>query len=135
MKLSIYHDGQFFIGIVEFKESKQSKFIKHTFGKEPGYDEILWFVDKQLLTSLDGTKTTVDMKKDKKRINPKRLQRLVSREQKQFKHLSKAHAAIREEQELNKKQRKVKSKIERDALKEKKRRMKRQKSKEKHKGH
>ncbi|MDQ7192713.1 YjdF family protein [Staphylococcus felis] len=135
MKLSIYHDGQFFVGLVKYNQSKKSKFVKYTFGKEPDYDEILWFIDKLLLTSLDKTKTTVNIKKSVKRVNPKRLQRQVAKEQKQHKNLTKAHEAIKVEQELNKKERKIKNKTKRDVLKEKKRRIKQLKAKEKHKRH
>ncbi|UXR86675.1 DUF2992 family protein [Staphylococcus felis] len=76
MKLSIYHDGQFFVGLVAYNQSKKSKFVKYTFGKEPDYDEILWFIDKLLLTSLDKTKTTVNIKKSIKDIRVFRIMSL-----------------------------------------------------------
>ncbi|WP_105996046.1 DUF2992 family protein [Staphylococcus agnetis] len=135
MKLSIYHDGQFFVGLVEFTESNRSKFIRYVFGQDPNYDEIHWFINNRLLSCIEETNTTIDIKKINKKINRKRLQRQVSREQKQRKWLTKADEAIKVQQELNKKKRKVIDKERRDVLKEKKRRIKKLKAKEKHKGH
>ena len=35
MELSIFHDGQFFIGLVEYREEDRVKLVKFTFGTEP----------------------------------------------------------------------------------------------------
>ena len=43
MELSIFHDGQFFIGIVEYKIGSKSKFVKYTFGAEPNDGEVLFY--------------------------------------------------------------------------------------------
>ena len=51
------------------------------------------------------------------------------------KDFTKAQIAIKEEQKLNKKQSKKKGKANRDLIKERKRQIKKNKAKEKHKGH
>ncbi|WP_436861069.1 YjdF family protein [Staphylococcus caeli] len=135
MQLSIFHDGQFFIGIVEFKVGNKSKFVKYTFGTEPD-DGVVWlFIENDLLELITNTKTSVRTKHQKRKINPKRLQRQVAKEQKVPKDLTKAQEALKKEQALKKKQSKQKSKLQKEVFNERKRRIKRQKAKAKHKGH
>ena len=60
MKLTIYFDGQFWIGIVEMFENNKLKVCKHTFGSEPKDSEILDFIFHDmvpLLKSTSGVKT------------------------------------------------------------------------------
>lgn len=136
MELSIFHDGQFFIGIVEYKVGSKSKFVKYTFGAEPDDREILFFIDKYLLRLIENTKTSIITKSQKRRVNPKRrLQRQVAKEQKSPKDLTKAQLALKEEQKLKKNQSKKRKKEKRDAFKQRKRGIKKYKAKEKHKGH
>lgn len=135
MELSIFHDGQFFIGLVEYKVGNKSKFAKFTFGSEPNEEEIFYFIENYLLVIIDNTQTSVRTKEKKRKVNPKRLQRQVAKEQKMKKDFTKAQIAIKEEQELNKKQSKKKGKANRDLIKERKRQIKKNKAKEKRKGH
>lgn len=120
MELSIFHNGQFFIGITEYQVGRRSKFTKYTFGNEPTDKEVLDFINTKLLHSLDNTETSISRKKRKKRINPKRLQRLVAKEQSKPKDLTKAQLAIKKEQEINKQKRKKDTKLKKDYLKKKK---------------
>ncbi|WP_323703006.1 YjdF family protein [Mammaliicoccus sp. Dog046] len=135
MELSVFHDGQFFIGLVEYSEGNKSKFAKYTFGSNPDDGEVLYFIEKYLLVLIENTKTSVNIKKKKQRVNPKRLQRQVAKEQRSSNDLTKAQLALKEEQELKKKQSKKQSKAKRDAFNERKRKIKKYKAKEKHKGH
>ncbi len=135
MELSIFHDGQFFVGLIECKAGSKSKFVKYTFGTEPDDGEVIYFIENHLLIMIDNTKTSIRTKRKKRKINPKRLQRQVSKEQKKPKDFTKAQMAIKEEQELNKKLSKKRSKAKRDFIKERKRAIKKNKAKEKHKGH
>src|SRR5699024_11180171 len=118
MELSIFHDGQFFIGLIEYKYDNKSKFAKHTFGSEPDDEEILIFIEKYLLILIENTQTSVRTKRRKQRVNPKRQQRQVSKEQKKPKDLTKAQLALKKEQELKKKQSKKRNKAKKDAFKE-----------------
>ncbi|MCE5090994.1 DUF2992 family protein [Staphylococcus devriesei] len=135
MELSIFHDGQFFIGLVEYKVGGKSKFAKFTFGKEPNEEEVLYFIDNYLLFIIENTKLSVRTKEKKRKINPKRLQREIAKEQKKPKDFTKAQITIKEEQELNKKISKKRNKAKRDLIKDRKRQIKKNKAKEKHKGH
>ncbi|MBM6506313.1 MULTISPECIES: YjdF family protein [Staphylococcus] len=135
MELSIYHNGQFFVGLIEFKQGNKSKFVQHIFGKEPDDLEILNYIYNHLLNHLDDTETTILTKKKKVKINPKRLQREVAKEQKQPKDITYAQLALKKEQELNKRKSKKNNKLQRDLTKKRKRKIKQIKAKEKHKGH
>ena len=135
MKLSIFHDGQFFIGLVEFNNNNSVRFSKHVFGPEPNDEDVLKFIKEDLESLIDNTHTRISVQKKVKKVNPKRLQREVAKEQKKLKFTTMAQEAIKKEQELKKKSRKKLKKSHKEQLKAYKRSIKRQKSKEKHKGH
>lgn len=134
MDLSLFHNGQFFVALVEYKTEGKSKFVKYTFGTEPNDEQILNFIHYKLLPLLNATQTTVDTKVKSNKVNPKRIQRQVVKAQRAPKDITKAQSAIKEEQQLHKKQRKKLSKAKKDAFKARKRKIKREKAKAKHKG-
>ena len=72
MELSIFHDGQFFIGLVEYREEDRVKLVKFTFGTEPNSAEIFNFIYGHLDELINQTKVSIEKKKPKK-VNPKRL--------------------------------------------------------------
>ncbi len=118
MELSIFYNGQFFVALVEYKMENKSKFIQYTFGNEP-----------------DDVQTIVYTKNISRKVNPKRLQRQIAKEQKKPKYSTQAQIAIKKELELKKKQKRKHYKEKRDAFQKRKREIKKVKAKEKHKGH
>ena len=135
MKLTIFHDGQFFIGLVEYTENQKSVFAKYTFGTEPDRETILKFIDKELLNLINKSKAITKNKSYRKKINPKRLQRQVAKEQKKKVITTQSQKALKKEQELKKKNSKKRNKQQKEKEKARKRKIKKQKAKEKHKGH
>ena len=135
MKLSIFHDGQFFIGLVEYAKNKKSVLAKYTFGTEPDRETILKFIDKELLNLINKSKAITKNKSSRKKINPKRLQRQVAKEQKKKVITTQSQKALKKEQELKKKNSKKRNKQQKEEKKARKRKIKKQKAKEKHKGH
>lgn len=136
MKLTVYYNGQYWVGIVEKRESQKLKVCKHNFGSsEPKDEEILYFVNFEMLSLLEQVATHVEVTDKKElRINPKRLARTVAKEMKQTGVSSKAQDAIKLEFESRKKKRKQHSREQQEAEKERKRLMKLQKRKRKHRG-
>lgn len=132
--MSIFHDGQFFIGLVEYREEGMVRFVKYTFGTEPNSAEVFNFIYSQLDTLINQTKVSIEKKKPKQ-VNPKRLQRQVAKEQKQPKTSTYAQQAIKKEQEIKKAQSKKRNKLKKDQTKARKRHLKVQKKKQKKKGH
>ncbi|HFG2414707.1 TPA: DUF2992 family protein [Staphylococcus aureus] len=135
MELSIFYNGQFFVALVEYKMVNNSKFIQYTFGNEPDDLEVLDFIHHQLMKSIDDVQTIVCTKNISRKVNPKRLQRQIAKEQKKPKYSTQAQIAIKKELELKKKQKRKRYKEKRDAFQKRKREIKKVKPKEKHKGH
>ncbi|MGN7402035.1 YjdF family protein [Cytobacillus praedii] len=136
MKLTIYFDGQFYIGLVETVTDNTLKAYRHIFGNEPKDQEVLEFVNRDLLLLIQKHKqvgVTID-KKLKKKINPKKLQRSVSKELKQPFISSKAQEAIKKDYEQRKKVKLTRNKQLREEQKQHKRDIRIQKAKRKHRG-
>ncbi|MBX9965979.1 YjdF family protein [Priestia aryabhattai] len=136
MSLTIYHDGQFWIGIIEVVEGGKLKAFRYVFGAEPKDTEILDFIHHKLLNLINQSiHSGLDVKiKSNKKVNPKRLQRQVAKEVNKVGISTKAQEAMKQEYEEKKKSRKKKSKQYREELKEQKYLMKKLKAKAKHKG-
>lgn len=136
MKQTVYFDGQFYVGIIEVVSRNTLKAYRHIFGNEPKDQEILELVNKNLLKLIDQhvqNGSSVQQVIPKK-INPKRLQRIVSKEMKVTGISTKAQEAIKDEYTQRKKENSKKNKHNLDELKQLKRDKKTQKAKNKHKG-
>ena len=136
MSLTIYHDGQFWIGIIEVVEGGKLKAFRYVFGPEPKDTEVLDFICDRLLEVINqSAHAGIDVKiKSKKKVNPKRLQRQVAKERNKVGISTKAQEAMKQAYEEKKKSRKKKAKRYREELKEQKYSIKKQKAKAKHKG-
>ncbi|MGR6342117.1 YjdF family protein [Priestia megaterium] len=136
MSLTIYHDGQFWVGIIEVVENGKLRAFRYVFGAEPKDKEILDFIYYRLLDIINqSVHSGLDVKrKSDKKINPKRLQRQVAKERNRVGVSTKAEEAIKQEYEEKKKNKKKRAKQYREELKDQKYLMKKQKAKAKHKG-
>ncbi|MED4030258.1 YjdF family protein [Priestia megaterium] len=135
MKLTLYFDGQFWVGIVEDNQDGVLRVCKHIFGKEPKDEEVLYFVNHIMMRLLERVTTGVKVNQKKEQhINPKRLARAVGKEMKQKGASTKAQEALKLELEDRKVKRKVLSREQREEEKEKKRQLKVEKRKKKHRG-
>ncbi|MGE1115171.1 YjdF family protein [Priestia megaterium] len=136
MSLTIYHDGQFWVGIIEIVEDGKLRAFRYVFGAEPKDTEILDFIYYRLLDIINqSVHSGLDVKrKSDKKINPKRLQRQVAKEINKVGISTKAQEAMKQEYEEKKKSKKKRAKQYREELKEQKYLMKKQKAKAKHKG-
>ncbi|MBA9042616.1 hypothetical protein HNP21_005753 [Bacillus aryabhattai] len=136
MSLTIYHDGQFWVGIIEVVEDGKLRAFRYVFGAEPKDSEILDFIYYKLLNIINQSiHSGLDVKgKSNKKINPKRLQRQVAKEINKLGISTKAQEAMKQEYEEKKKSKKKRAKQYREQLKQQKYLMKKQKAKAKHKG-
>ncbi|MGC4378651.1 YjdF family protein [Fictibacillus sp. Mic-4] len=136
MKLTVMHDGQFWVGIIEKINGSNLKVYRYVFGPEPSDPEVLSFVNYQLLPLIEQSNQkgiSVTTKEETKR-NPKRAQREAAKELKKKGVTSQAQEAMRIQIEQAKKERKTLSRLQKEALNERKREIKRQKAKAKHRG-
>ncbi|WP_431811012.1 DUF2992 family protein [Lysinibacillus sp. FW12] len=56
MKLTIYYDGQFYIGLIENISENKYKAYRYVFGNEPKDHEVLDFVNKNLFDFINNDK-------------------------------------------------------------------------------
>lgn len=136
MKLTVYYDGQFWVGVAEETSDGRIKAIKHIFGAEPQDEEVLIFVNQYLLKLFKKAVSGVPISDfSNRRINPKRLAREVAREVKSVGISTYAQQAIQMEYGERKKIRQIASKEEKELAKERKWQLKQKKAKAKHRGH
>ena len=117
----------------EYQEGFIHKYLKVTFGNEPSDETVLRFITFKLIPLLNQTHGKKKPIQKHKKINPKRLQRKIAKEQKETNLTTFAQQAIKEEQELNKLKSKT-SAFRKERHRQYKRMLKR-KAHEKHKGH
>jgi hypothetical protein len=133
-KLTVYFDGQFWVGVVEKYLSDGYTAAKTIFGNEPSDAEIFQFVRRDF-SALTFSDPSPEKMTDVKKINPKRLQRLIRLELAQTGTSTKAQDAIRSQIEMRKTDRKEESKARKDEKRERNFQLKQDKKKKKHRGH
>ena len=134
---TILLEGSFWVGIFERTDKKGYAIARHIFGGEPSNPEVYDFVLKNYLQLKFGAPQ--EFKLEIKRMNPKRLQRVVRREMEKVRETTKpsTHAQdyMREELEKHKKEKNILSTTQKEARKEKQFSLKQEKRKKKHLGH
>lgn len=135
MKLTIYFDGSFWCGLVEAETDGHYQVIRYVFGAEPKDADVFAFIAKHLPRLLDEAGTVAAGKKSEKKINPKRMQRLINREKRQPVVSTKAQLAISELREQTKTLNKAQKKLRKAQAAEARFQQKQTKKREKHKGH
>lgn len=135
MKLTVYFNDAFWIGLVEcdIDAYQCASFI---FGSEPSNQEVL----DMLMRTWHVLRFTSPHESDEKRVkedmNPKRKLRLAKKEMKEHPaRISKAHQAMKQEQEKRKLVKKQYHKEEKEAQSTRKYQLKKAKQKAKHRGH
>lgn len=74
MDLTVYHDGQFFVGIITCKEQRKLYGARYIFGAEPSDEEVLMFVNGSLLEHFQHfAKCGVEVKEKQRPKNIKRI--------------------------------------------------------------
>ncbi|EMA6341505.1 YjdF family protein [Bacillus cytotoxicus] len=135
MELTVYHDGQYFVGIITKNEKGKLYGARYIFGTEPSDEEILSFVNGKMFTYFQNfARYGVEVRTKQRPKNIKRLIRQAAKEV-HVSRLTKAQEAIQLSYELRKKEKQVLAKEQREAEKRRKRLMKVQKAKQKRRGH
>lgn len=133
-KLTVYFDDPFWIGVFEREDETGFRVSRVVFGSEPTDAELYEYVQREY-TNLDFGKPIQGQVRIVRRKNFKRMQREVRREVYQEGVGTKAQEAMRLQLELNKKERKVVTREQREMEKALKFKMKQEKKKEKRRGH
>lgn len=135
MKLTVFFETEFWVGVVEDASDGKLRAFRHVFGAEPHDAEVLEFIQHMLPRMLRSTSCSVDVKMEAaRRINPKRLARQAALELQRKGVSSAAHTALQLELEHRKKERRIITREQREQEKERKREIARMKAKAKHRG-
>jgi hypothetical protein len=136
IKLTVFFQEPFWVGVFEETNDVELKVSRVVFGAEPKDYEIYDFLLKNYsnIKFSEGFEID-DSDKIIKKINPKRLQRKAKKETHDKGIGTKSQMAIKLQQEKNKKERKTKSREQKELEKQRKFELKQQKKLKKHKGH
>lgn len=135
MKLTIYFDGSFWCGLIEDASDNHYQAIRYVFGPEPKDADVLDFIAKRLPGLLEQSGSITSKQKTEKKINPKRMQRLINREKRRPVVSTKAQMAMSELRNQAKVERKAQSRRKKVELTETRFQQKQLKKREKHRGH
>lgn len=131
--LTVFHDGQFWMGVVERNESGRLAVSKTLFGAEPSNEEILRFVVEKW-QDLDFSEPIADSELPKEAVNPKRRMREASKAVRRCGVSTKAQQALSQERESRKAKAKSGNAERRQLLKEQRFEQKKAKRKQKKRG-
>ncbi|MFR8104100.1 MAG: YjdF family protein [Clostridia bacterium] len=133
IKLTIYFENPFWVGIFERNINGKLSACRVVFGQEPKDNQVLEFVlknDRQLQYSPEILNENVV----KEKVNPKRMQRDSKRQIQNLGIGTKSQQALKLQQEKNKTVRKAKRKEQKEFKRDKMYILRQQKKREKHKG-
>lgn len=131
--LTVYHDGQFWVGIFERTDGGGLSVCRVVFGAEPSAEEI----QRLVCDRWNGLRFTAPVdhgEAPKLASNPKRRQREASRELSQRGPSTKAQQALSEEREALALQRKAGARERREEDKRQRFELRQEKRKRKHRG-
>ncbi|MGN1194274.1 MAG: YjdF family protein, partial [Acutalibacteraceae bacterium] len=114
--LTVYFEEPFWVGVLERSDGKRYEVCKIVFGGEPTDSEIYEF----LLKNFNRFRFSRSIKAEpieERRINPKRMQRLIKKQTETTGVGTKAQKALALEREQNKLEKKTKSREQKEAEK------------------
>ncbi|WP_294352447.1 YjdF family protein [uncultured Clostridium sp.] len=135
-KLTVFFENPFWVGVFEVEEGEKYKVSKFTFGSEPKEEQVQLLILRDFY-KLDFSKleNVGSLKKESKKINPKRMQREIKKEKANVGVGTKAQIAIKKHHEENKVLRKRRKKEQKEIKKDYIYELKKIKKLQKHKGH
>ncbi|WP_196598507.1 YjdF family protein [Pectinatus frisingensis] len=133
-KLTVLFEDPFWIGLYEREYNGRYEICKITFGTEPKDYEVYEFLLKNWSKLRFSPSIEADIASDK-RVNPKRMQRLIHKQIADTGIGTKAQQALKFQQEQGKLARKTRSREQREAEKQLQFELHQEKRRKKHKGH
>ena len=131
--LTVYHDGQFWVGMFERVEGGELRACRVVFGAEPSNEEVQELIVKRY-RRLRFTEPVASGSVPKVAANPKRRAREAAREMRRPGPSTKAQQALSEEREAIAEQRKAATREKRDQEKQRRFELRQEKRKLKHRG-
>ncbi len=136
MTFTIFFDHPYWVGVLEEERDGLLYVARHVFGAEPSEQEVLEFVRHDFDSLWQQMTVGIEVESVAARqLNPKRMQREVRRMMVEPALSTKAQEAMRVQIEHNKQERKAVSRANREAERDYKRQVAREKAKARHRGH
>ena len=132
--LTVYHDGQFWVGIAERQTACGIEACRIVFGKEPTNEEVYQFVLDRW-DALEFSAAVESERTERHRINPKRRQREASREAERARPSTKAQEALARERESRKSQAASTRSKQKHRQAQDRFNLRKEKAKQRHRGH
>ncbi|MDE5860267.1 MAG: YjdF family protein [Oscillospiraceae bacterium] len=131
-KLTVLFEDPFWIGLYERRENGRLEVCKITFGAEPKD----WEVYEFMLANWSRMRLSppIKDKTNEKRVNPKRMQKIIRRQTSCMGMGTKSQQALKLQHELLKTERKTVTKEQRKAEADRRFELRQEKRREKHKG-
>lgn len=133
VKLTVYFESPFYVGVVERRFNKTFEICKTTFGKEPTDNEIYEFYNINY-PKLKFYRAYNFESNIKKITNPKRIKRMISKEMNKRSISTKSQELLKKQYESRKANVKKNMKLEARQRQKELFSMKQRKKKEKHRG-
>ncbi|MCB2291599.1 YjdF family protein [Clostridium sp. CS001] len=134
IKLNVFFEGSFWVGVFEKTYDGKYEVSKVVFGSEPKDYEVFDFILKNFYNLRFSNPVCIEVV-EKRRINPKRYQREIKKEMENKGIGTKSQLAMQLQQEVNKTERKIASREEKEEEKRKRFELRQQKKNDKHRGH
>ena len=134
IKLNVFFEGSFWVGIFEKAYDGKYEVSKVVFGSEPKDYEVFDFILKNFYNLRFSNPVWIEVV-EKRRVNPKRYQREIKKEMENKGIGTKSQLAMQLQQEVNKTERKIASREEKEEEKQRKFELRQQKKNDKHRGH
>ncbi len=138
MQLTIFFDGQFWVGVVEAQTDDGLKVARHLFGAEPTDTEVFAFVQRALPALLDEVTVAAPgeaLASAPPEINPKRRKREAAAALRTRGVSTYAQEALKRQLEARKQDRQNVARQQEEAQRAYQRERRLQKAREKHRGH
>ncbi len=138
MQLTIFFDGQFWVGVVEQHDDDGLKVARYLFGSEPSDAEVFAFVQRAIPAILEGARVAPPAEAVAglpPAINPKRRKREAAAAVQQRGISTYAQEMLKRDLEARKRESQSASRQRQEEARAYKRLLKVQKAREKHRGH
>src|SRR5689334_7418288 len=112
--LTVYFDGQYWVGVIEWREDGRMIAANHIFGPQPSNEEVLLFVQHEYARLDRHQGGAADQPPPERRPNPKRMLREAARQLQADGISPAAEAALRQSREERKREREQAARAERD---------------------
>ena len=132
-QLSVFFEEPYWIGIYERMEDGRTQACKIIFGAEPKDYEVYGYINDHWKELKFGP-TVHGSELSERKVNPKRMQREISRQLRSPGTGTKAQEALKALQEASKTERKQRARLRKQEENDRQFELHRQKKKEKHKG-